>query len=113
MLHPVKLKLAPFEAEALRQYMQHMLRMSADRRVRNEVIVLAEFFPKFDAMVRNRFFRSMTKVSTYTVPLSVARILWARWQKEDNGNTIQLVLGKVDYYLNTIDKLPDFPTQIF
>jgi hypothetical protein len=113
MLFPVKLKLAHYEAEAMRQYLQRMLETSLNPDAKNEVIVLAEHFQKFDSSVRSKVFRvAGTKTCIYSVPLSVARILWYRWQQENGGNAIQSVLGKIDYELNTLNRVPHFPKTL-
>lgn len=112
MLFPIKLKLASYEAEAMRRYLKRMFELSFDPNVRNEVIVLAEYYPRIETLVRGKIFRPTSKISSYKIPLSVARILWARWQKENNGEILQMVLGKIDYELNALNKRPDFPTEL-
>lgn len=112
MLFPVKLKLATYEAEALRKYMQRMLEISLNADARNEVILLGEFYPKIESIVRSKLFKLGNRVSTYSIPLSVARTLWYRWQQEDNGEVIQMILGKIDYQLNSIQRVPKFPTKL-
>ncbi|MCE7061234.1 hypothetical protein [Dyadobacter sp. CY343] len=113
MLFPVKLKLAHYEAEAMRQYMFRLLQLAADPRAKNEVIIIAEYFQRFDTLVRGKVFKlGKSRVGIYTIPLSVARILWFRWQQEDNGDAIQSILGKVDYELNAQNRVPIFPKTL-
>lgn len=113
MLFPVKLKLAHHEAEEMRKYMLRLLEMSADTRAKNEVIIVAEYFQKFDSTVRSRVFKIGSKrISQYNIPLSIARILWFRWQQENNGETIQAVLGKIDYELNALNRVPYSPKTL-
>jgi len=112
MLFPVKLKLATFEAEALRIYMQRMLEISLNNEARNEVIILGEYYPKIESAVRAKLFSPRRKVSAYTLPLSIARTLWCRWQKEEINEAIQMILTKIDYELTAMDRKPHFPTKL-
>jgi hypothetical protein len=112
MLLPVKLKLATFEAEALRQYMLRMFEISLNKEARNEVILLGEYYPKIESTVRSKLFRHTRKVSCYTIPLSIARTLWCRWQKEQVSEPIQMILVKIDYELETMNRKPQFPTKL-
>lgn len=113
MLFPVKLKLAGHEAEALRKYLLRMVEISMDKAAKNEIIILAESFPRFDSAVRSKALRPQPKnLPTYTISLPVARILWYRWQHENNGHIIQSVLGKIDYELNAQNRVPQFPKHL-
>lgn len=108
MIFPVNIKLAAYEAEVFRMYMRRMLESSLDKNARNEVIILGEYYPRLEANVRSKRFRFGNKVCTYILPLSVARIIWYRWQLEDNGQIIQSILGKIDHAFNAINRVPNF-----
>jgi len=113
MLFPVKLKLAHHEAEALRRYLYYLLEKSADYRAKTDVIILAEYFQRFDTLVRGKIFRpGAARIGTYTIPLSIARILWCRWQQEVASDVIQTILGKIDYELNAQNRAPYFPKAL-
>lgn len=112
MLFPVKLKLAPFEAEALRKYMLRCFEISLDKSARNELITLGEYYPRLETAVRSKVFRQSKKVSTYTLPLSIVRTLWCRWQKEEINEALQMILTKVDQELENAGRKPHFPTQL-
>jgi hypothetical protein len=84
-----------------------MVELSFDPAADNEVIVLAEHFQKFDGSVRARFFKiGGSRITSYTLPLSVARILWNRLQFEAQCEGTQGVLGKLDYELHAKNRIP-------
>lgn len=119
MLRPIKLKLAVYEAEALRKYLQRLFEICVTAQpgqiVRPEVVTIAEHFQKFDTAVRSKLFRSANQLGTYSIPQSVSIFLWYRWQQENNGPVIQSILGKLDYELKNSNRVPEtaFPKTLY
>ncbi|WP_254561815.1 hypothetical protein [Dyadobacter diqingensis] len=114
MLFPVKIRLAKHEAEQLTMYvLNKSIGILRNPDVRNDLIVLAEFSEKLQNKFRSHRQKPTNKPVVYTIPLSVARILHLRFQKEDITPVLQWVLASLDQELVNMSMKPKFPTQLF
>lgn len=103
---PIRLKLGKYEALALQQYFLKMYKISMQSYALPDEIILAENFYRIDRLVRAKLFSHNPKEGFYSVPLSVAIILWEKWQKEPRTFELQNMLAKLDYELNRFNRVP-------
>jgi len=113
MQFPVKIRLAKHEAEALTMYVSNKSTgILTNPEVRNDLIVLAEFYMKLSTKYRTHRMKATTKPVVYTLPLSVARILHLRFQKEEINPALQIVLASLDQELTNMSMKPKFPITL-
>lgn len=113
MLFPVKVPLAKHEAEHLTMYiLSKSVGILRNPEVRNELIVLAEFSETLKKKYQTHRMKPTIKPVVYTLPLSVARILHLRFQKEELTPALQMVLANLDQALTNIGMKPNFPIQL-
>ena len=113
MQFPVKIRLAKHEAEHLTMYVsKKSTGILKNPDVRNDLIVLAEYYTKLYTKFRTHRMKATNKPVVYTLPLSVVRILHHRFQKEEITPALQNVLTTLDQELTNMDMKPTFPISL-
>ena len=115
MILPLKIKLTYYEARQLGDYFMRAGRIAIHPQAREELMVLAEISPRFESQVVKAWRDpNKGKVFTYTIPMSVARILHRRLQQEVITSEMQMVLMGLDKELTRRDmKLDPVKPEIF
>ena len=110
---PVTIRLAPFEVQAILNILEEACRKCADRNVRVETIVLAEFYVEWWKKRLSIFTKPRPKKDpVYKIPVSVVRILHYRLQHTPTDQTLQFILAKLDQALIDRNLCPTFPTTL-
>jgi hypothetical protein len=107
-MEPLKIKLTYPELQALTHYLRFMVELARHPQAGLELIVLAEYSPTIEKRLITAWRRDPRKPCSYTLPLSVARILHKRWQQEELMiPLLQMVLNALDYELTAQNRKPD------
>lgn len=113
ILFPVKIRLVKHEAEQLTMFvLNKSVGILRNPEVRNDLIVLAEFSETLKSKLRIHRSKITQKPLVYTLPLSVARILHHRLQKEEISPALQIVLANLDQELTNMNMKPTFPISL-
>jgi len=106
----VKIHLATFEVYALHKYFVFLAQRSHNnlKKMDNDQIVLLEYAAKIGKLKVSTEYRVEPKKGfVVTFPLSVARILHARLQEGSFNEIMIMILGKIDYSLNSLNVEPE------
>jgi len=109
---PVTLKLAFYEANYLRGHLIGVCAIKLKPQTSNDVIVLAEYFEKFQSACASHGLRRPDKVVPYRLPLSVARIFHERLLSVQYCDACQSILSKLDQQLTNRGLKPIQPIKI-
>jgi hypothetical protein len=105
----ISVRLAKHEINALHRYFTFLVSRSWNNlpRTDNDMIVLIEFYAKVDTLMRTTEYRAEPKKGfSFTMALSVARILHTRLQEGTFNEVLVMILGKIDYSLNSVHMAP-------
>jgi len=108
-LPKVSIHLAKYEINALHRYFVFLVQRSWNNlpKTDSDVIVLIEYSFKIETLKRSSEYRPQPKKGfSFTMPLSIARILHTRLQEVAFNEVLVMILGKIDYSLNTINMAP-------
>lgn len=106
-MEPLRIKLTFPDMQHLRDYLRQAEFKAFNPQAREELIVLAEHCPTIERRLVAAWRREKSKAYSYTLPLSVARILHRRWQQEPIRPELQIILGGIDYELTARGMKPD------
>ena len=113
MLLPVRIRLSKHEAVHLTTYIYRKCDgILKNPDVRNDLIVLAEYYEKLYRKCRTHQLKTTNKPVLYLLPMSIARILHHRFQKETIHPTLQNVLNNLDQELTNLSMKPTFPITL-
>jgi hypothetical protein len=105
----ISLHLAKYEIIALHRYFSFLVQRTWNNlpRTDNDLIVLIEYYKKLDMLAaRTEYQIEPKKGFKFTMPLSVARILHTRLQEGTFNEVLVMILGKIDFALNSANMAP-------
>ena len=113
MVPTIRIRLAKHEAERLVTYYFSCINGKLkDPNVRNELIVMAEYYDKLIIKVYRHQSKLGNKPVVYQLPLSISRILHARMQVSHYDTILQNVLSSLDQELTNMGMKPNFPVKL-
>lgn len=113
MVPTVRIRLVKHEAQRLIAYYHSCFTGKLNQPdVRNELIVMAEYYDKLFLKVYKHQTKSGNKSVVYQLPLSISRILHARLQADPWDTILQNVLASLDQELTNMGMKPNFPVKL-
>lgn len=106
-MEPIRIKLEHAEADQIVQYCIGAAGIARLPEASLELVVLAEFRDKIVTKLMQNRNKNRQKVFTYSIPISVARILHRRWQDIPYDKDRQMVMSAIDYELTRLNLKPD------
>lgn len=101
----VKIKLSAYEVFAIQDMMYKASVVELRPNMKNETIILAENWPTW---VKKYVSADKQRAKTYTIALSLARIMHLRLQQIPMTFANQSLLDKLDHELTNIEMKPPF-----
>ncbi|TDB64385.1 hypothetical protein [Arundinibacter roseus] len=105
-MEPIKIKINSWHVQHVLHFCENAAAMANNPNAADDLIVLAEYSPKMRTVYYSKGLKGK-KLSTVSIPVSIARIIHRRWQQGKVTQEMQEILSAIDYELTARNLKPD------